>query len=212
MPTTYPTHPPPKSPLTLLLSPASNFHATPVTRSTSPSPSALPALSTSTSTARPHPNLLVVASLVDNPYNLGGLARVSEIFGAAGLTLQNQNVVGNKDFTSVSVSSHMHFPLIQLSAAGVPEWLQERKGEGWKVVGIEQTDRSVMLGSEGSRLPEKCVLVVGSEKEGIPASVLTECDVLVEIPQCGVTRSLNVQTAVAVVLFEYVRQHGKGRG
>lgn len=168
------------------------------------------ALSTTTTPdTRPQPNLLVVASLVDNPYNLGGLSRVSEIFGAAGLTLQNQNVVGNKDFTSVSVSSHLHFPLIQLSVAGVPEWLQQRKSEGWKVVGIEQTDRSVILGSEGSKLPEKCVLVVGSEKEGIPAAVLTECDVLVEIPQMGVTRSLNVQTAVAVVLFEYVRQHRK---
>ena len=161
------------------------------------------------STTRPH-NLIVVGSLVDNPYNLGGLSRVSEIFGASALTLQNQNVVGNKDFTSVSVSSHLHFPLVQLSAPGVPAWLAERKSEGWSVVGIEQTDRSVMLGSEAARLPAKCVLVVGSEREGIPAQVLTECEVLVEIPQVGVTRSLNVQTAVAVVLFEYARQH-RGR-
>ena len=162
----------------------------------------------SASTAsRPH-NLIVVGSLVDNPYNLGGLSRVSEIFGASALTLQNQNVVGNRDFTSVSVSSHLHFPIVQLSASAVPGFLAERKAEGFKVVGIEQTDRSAMLGSEGARLPENCVLVVGSEREGIPAVVLTECDFLVEIPQKGVTRSLNVQTAVSVVLFEYARQHG----
>lgn len=160
------------------------------------------------SAARPN-NLIVVGSLVDNPYNLGGLSRVSEIFGASALTLQNQNVIGNKDFTSVSVSSHLHFPIIQLSAPGVPAFLAERKGEGFTVVGIEQTDRSVILGSKEAMLPEKCVLVVGSEKEGIPAVVLTECDVLVEIPQNGVTRSLNVQTAVSVVLFEYARQRGK---
>jgi tRNA guanosine-2'-O-methyltransferase len=46
---------------------------------------------------------------------------------------------------------------------------------------------------------------------GMPAAVLGECDILVEIPQVGVTRSLNVQTAAAIVLFEYGRQHGKGK-
>ena len=154
-------------------------------------------------------NLIVVGSLVDNPYNLGGLSRVSEIFGASALTLQNQNVLSNKDFTSVSVSSHLHLPMIQLSTNNIPTFLTERKAEGFTVVGIEQTDRSVMLGSEEARLPEKVVLVVGSEKEGIPAVVLAECDMLVEIPQEGVTRSLNVQTAVSIVLYDHARQHSK---
>ena len=138
----------------------------------------------------------------------GGLSRVSEIFGASALCLQNQNVLSNKDFTSVSVSSHLHFPIVQLSASGIPTFLAERKAEGFTVVGIEQTDRSVLLGSEGTELPGKVALVVGSEKEGIPAVVLMECDVLVEIPQQGVTRSLNVQTAVSIVLYEHARQHG----
>ena len=163
--------------------------------------------STLDASQRPARDIVVVASLVDNPHNLGGLSRVSEIFGASALTLQNQNVLGNKDFTSVSVSSHLHFPIVQLSAPSIPEFVAERKAEGYKVVGVEQTDRSVVLGSPEAMLPQKCVLVVGSEKEGIPARVLVECDVLVEIPQMGVTRSLNVQTAVSIVLFEYARQH-----
>ena len=159
-----------------------------------------------TQSSRPN-DVIVIGSLVDNPYNLGGLSRVAEVFGASVLTLQNQNVLSNKDFTSVSVSSHLHFSIVQLSAPNIPSFLAERKQEGYTVVGIEQTDRSVMLGSEACKLPRKVVLVVGSEREGIPAVVLTECDVLVEIPQSGVTRSLNVQTAVAIVLFEYARQH-----
>ena len=68
---------------------------------------------------------------------------------------------------------------------------------GYSVVGIEQTDRSVRIGEAGCVLPEKCVLVLGSEAKGIPAALLAECDMLVEIPQVGVTRSLNVQTAAA---------------
>ncbi|KAK5167644.1 uncharacterized protein LTR77_007343 [Saxophila tyrrhenica] len=167
-------------------------------------------LSSSAPQTRPHPHLLIVASLVTNPYNLGGLSRVSEIFGAGALTLQNQNVLSNKDFLSVAVSSHLHLPVTQLSAPSIPEWLRERKREGYTVVGIEQTDRSVVLGSKECVLPEKCVLVVGSEREGVPGEVLLECGMLVEIEQMGVTRSLNVQTAVGIVGFEYGRQYRRG--
>ncbi|KAK4553889.1 hypothetical protein LTR86_009064 [Recurvomyces mirabilis] len=151
--------------------------------------------------------LIVVASLVDNPYNLGGLSRVSEIFGASEMRLQNQNVTSNKDFSNVSVSSHMHLPIFQLSATGIVDYLIEKKQDGWSIVGVEQTDRSVLLGTEACKLPKKTVLVIGGEKEGIPALVLGECDLLVEIPQQGITRSLNVQTAAGIVLFEYARQH-----
>ena len=153
-------------------------------------------------------NLIVVGSLVTNPHNIGGLARVSEIFGAGLLTLYSKKVTKNPDFHSVAVSSHLHIPLSELSAAELPAFLAERKTEGFTVVGIEQTDCSHVLGEAGTKLPKKCVLVVGNEREGTPPSVLAECEMLVEIAQRGVTRSLNVQTAAAVALYEWDRQHG----
>ncbi|KAM3422974.1 hypothetical protein BST61_g453 [Cercospora zeina] len=160
------------------------------------------------STRKRHNNLFVVASLVDNPYNLGGLSRVSEIFGAGGLYLENARVTSNKDFTSTAVSSHYHLSINALAPAEMQNFLaRKRREEGYSVVGIEQTDRSVMLGSNECVLAEKCLVVMGSEREGIPALILSECDVLVEIPQVGITRSLNVQTAAGIVLCEYARQH-----
>jgi tRNA guanosine-2'-O-methyltransferase len=155
-----------------------------------------------------HSNLLVVASLIDNPYNLGGLSRVSEVFGAGGLYMSNTTVTGNREFSGVSVSSHLHIPLHSLQASQLQSFLAAKKqNEGFTVCGIEQTDRSVMLGSAACVLPEKCILVMGSEKEGIPALILSECDLLIEIPQVGITRSLNVQTAAGIVLCEYAKQH-----
>ncbi|WPH02147.1 Hypothetical protein R9X50_00500200 [Acrodontium crateriforme] len=170
---------------------------------------ALDAAEDSDSKARLRNNdLIVVGSLVDNPYNLGGLSRVSEIFGAGELHIQNKNVMSSKDFINVAVSSHVHLPIQPLSLTALPSFLAaKRDDEGYTIVGIEQTDRSVLLGAKECVLPRKVVLVVGSEKEGIPADVLGECGMLVEIPQVGVTRSLNVQTAVGIVLFEYARQH-----
>jgi tRNA guanosine-2'-O-methyltransferase len=156
-------------------------------------------------------NLLLVASLIENPYNLGGLSRVSEIFGARTMYVRDPKIVSEKDFTSVAVSSHHHIEIAPLPVAEISAWVAEKKSEGWTVVGIEQTDRSVLLGEAEAVLPDKTILVLGSESLGMPAAVLGECDVLVEIPQVGVTRSLNVQTAAAIVLFEYGRQHGKGK-
>ena len=49
-------------------------------------------------------------------------------------------------------------------------------------------------------------LVFGRETKGLPESLLTaSVDNSITIPMCG-TRSLNLATAVAIVLFEAVRQ------
>ncbi|KAG8630993.1 hypothetical protein KVT40_000133 [Elsinoe batatas] len=151
--------------------------------------------------------LLVVGSLVDNPYNLGGLSRVSEIFGAAALYVANTKVLTHKDFESVAVSSHMHFDVKDLLVAEMVDFFSSKRLEGYCIVGIEQTDRSKILGQKQTILPEKTILVLGAEREGMPAEILAVCDLLVEIPQKGSTRSLNVQTAAACVLFDYCRQH-----
>ncbi|KAK1058776.1 hypothetical protein LTR74_013168 [Friedmanniomyces endolithicus] len=172
--------------------------------------------STSTSLSPPphnnnNNNLIIIASLVENPHNLGGLSRISEALGANSLHLANPSItLTNKAFQSLSVSSHLHLPIHPLPIPAIPAFLAAKRSEGFAVVGLEQTDRSLVLGSAGCKLPERVVLVLGSERAGIPARVLAECGVLVEIEQRGVTRSLNVQTAAGVVLFEYMRQHGVG--
>ncbi|KAL9096874.1 MAG: hypothetical protein Q9165_000838 [Trypethelium subeluteriae] len=211
--------------------------------------------SSETHSVGPHASLILIASLIKTPHNLGGLSRVAEIFGVGALHIASRGVLTNKEFLSVSVSSEQHLniqetPLetrkggtggITAEIEGLAETLMEMKGNGYKIIGIEQTDRSFVLGGEdaarlltmGSRdlgvdavdesespegkrqeqslgqqqakAGEKVALVLGSEKEGIPAWILKECDACIEIPQIGVTRSLNVQTAAAAVLYEYTR-------
>ncbi|OQO14852.1 hypothetical protein B0A48_00234 [Cryoendolithus antarcticus] len=167
------------------------------------------------STSTPPHRTILISSLVDNALNLGGLSRCAEIFGAEAMYVRDPRVVADKAFISVSVSSHNHLAILPCGVEALPALLEAKKREeGWRVVGIEQTDRSLVVGSRelgdalldrGGEEESKIVLVVGSEREGIPARVLAVCDVLLEIPQVGVTRSLNVQTAAAVVLFELGR-------
>ncbi len=152
-------------------------------------------------------DVIVIASLIDNAYNIGGLSRIGEIFGVKSLQVRNLGVLESKDFNSVAVSSQLWLPILELGVEAVAQFLIQHKLQGYTVVGIEQTDNSKVLGQEGCQLPEKTVLVLGSEREGISSSLLADMDFCVEIKQRGLTRSMNVQTAAAVVLYEYSRQH-----
>ena len=51
-------------------------------------------------------DVVICASLIDKPTNLGGLSRTCEIFGCKKLVVPNKTVVKMDNFKSVSVSSH----------------------------------------------------------------------------------------------------------
>ena len=72
--------------------------------------------------------------------------------------------------------------------------------------GIEQATTSVKLTE--FKFPLKSILLLGKEKEGVPADLLLVCDHIVEIPQSGMIKSLNVHVSGSLVLYEYYRQHG----
>ena len=165
-------------------------------------------LPTSTPETRPT-TLVVVASLIDNATNLGGLSRLSEIFGVEALHVRSLDVLSSRDFVSLAVTSHKHLPIRELPVPSVPSFLAQKKREGYAVVCVEQTDRSGILGLRGGELPRNCVLVLGSEREGVSSEVLACADRCVEIRQVGVTRSLNVQTAAGIAVWEWWRGWGE---
>ncbi|XP_067379212.1 probable methyltransferase TARBP1 isoform X1 [Channa argus] len=152
-----------------------------------------------------HGALLVVASLIDKPTNLGGLCRTCEIFGASALVLDSLRHVTDKHFQSLSVSSELWLPLLEVKPVELTDFLQSKKTEGYCIVGVEQTANSHSL--QDYKFPEKTLLLLGNEREGIPANLLQMLDVCVEIPQQGVIRSLNVHVSAALLIWEYTRQH-----
>jgi tRNA guanosine-2'-O-methyltransferase len=167
----------------------------------------IPGIASTTATNTEN-DLVLVASLVDSPFNLGGLSRVSEIFACSELHLADLKVIKDRNFTSVSMTSELHLPIVETKPDGLAKVLQQQKSKGFKIVGIEQTDSSTIAGSPDAKFPSKAVFVLGGEKFGLPAEVLAQCDDFVEIQQFGQTRSLNVQTAAAVILYEWRKQHG----
>ena len=82
------------------------------------------------------------------------------------------------------------------------------KGEGYQLVGLEQTSNSDDLYT--FRFERRTALVIGNERQGLTDDVLAHLDRVVEIPVYGAPFSHNVATAVAMALYEYCRQFPEG--
>ncbi|PHJ25471.1 rna family protein [Cystoisospora suis] len=153
-------------------------------------------------------DLVVVASLIDKVPNLAGLARTCEVFDAKKLVIHNRDVLTDPQFNTIGVSAHQWLPIEQachmVSVGALASYLLDLKEAGYRVVGVEQTGSSQML--QDFRFTRRTALVLGAEKEGLPASLLALMDDCVEIPQLGLIRSLNVHVTGAMVVWEYTKQ------
>lgn len=151
-------------------------------------------------------DLIVVSSLVSKAPNLGGICRLCDVLGAGLLTLGDIKAKNSTQFKSVAVTADQWMPMIQVTPNDVRDYLLQKKREGYTLIGLEQTDKSVEL--NGSlKFPKKTLILLGREKEGIPGDLLAELDTCVEIKQVGIIRSMNIQTATAVIVHAYASQH-----
>jgi len=90
----------------------------------------------------------------------------------------------------------------------LPPVLKRLRGEGFCLVGLEQTTDSQVLYT--FPFPRKTALVIGNERLGIEDEALQLLDFTVEIPVYGLPHSHNVATAAAMALYEYCRQYPRG--
>lgn len=58
-----------------------------------------------------------------------------------------------------------------------------------------------------AQLPSDCVLVFGSEKEGVSTLLQAAAKEVVHIEQFGSTRSINVGVAAGIVMYEWARRN-----
>jgi 23S rRNA (guanosine2251-2'-O)-methyltransferase len=77
--------------------------------------------------------------------------------------------------------------------------LARLKKDGYTIVAIEQSPEAVDY--KKVRLPKKAALLLGSETDGLPKSVLAKCNIVAEIPMRGMKESLNVSVAAGIALF-----------
>ncbi|CAF1528436.1 unnamed protein product [Rotaria magnacalcarata] len=147
--------------------------------------------------------LIVVASLIDKQTNLGGLSRTGEVFGIKELIIGSIRILEDQQFLNLSMTSHKWLRIKQVQERELKDYLIDMQAQGYTIVALEQTINSQNLYE--FEFPEKTLLLLGNEREGIRADLLSLVDATVEIPQAGVIRSLNVHVSGALCISEYTR-------
>jgi tRNA G18 (ribose-2'-O)-methylase SpoU len=86
--------------------------------------------------------------------------------------------------------------------------LEKLRGEGYRLVGLEQTTNSRSL--HEFAFERRTALVIGNERTGLTEDILPLLDDVVEIPVWGMPFSYNVATATTMAVYEYCKQFPSG--
>jgi 23S rRNA (guanosine2251-2'-O)-methyltransferase len=146
--------------------------------------------------------LLIALDQVQDPRNLGAVARSAEAAGAAGLVIPERRSAAVTAVTcKASAGAVEHLPIAHVR--NLADWLGEAKEAGFWIWGADAEAKQAPWDVD---LSGPTVLVLGGEGKGLRPRVASACDGLVALPQRGMIESLNVSAAAAALLFEAVRQ------
>jgi len=91
------------------------------------------------------------------------------------------------------------------------EAVKELKGDGYKIIAIEQAEGSTELQNLQIEKRQKYALIFGHEVNGVDQEIVNICDHCVEIPQFGTKHSFNIAISVGIVLWEVNKTLMKGQ-
>jgi len=145
----------------------------------------------------------IVAAGLQLPVNMGSLLRLADAAGS-----QQVIFAGTKSspsmLTGLRRTASNCDTLVDWKICPMDDFIQQ--AESFQpLVALELTNESHNLYE--IELPQHCTFVIGSERYGIPDSILALCQQAVYIPMYGVNGSMNVTHALAIALFEWRRQH-----
>ena len=151
--------------------------------------------------------LTVVVDSVRSAFNLGGIFRTAECFGVRELVLCGYTprpdqpqvakaALGTEKLVAWRYAEDTRQVIAELKASGTPCFALET------VAGAPDIAEFAW--------PFPCALVLGNERFGLDAEVVSACDGAVRIPLYGRKNSLNVVTAFAVAACE-VRKKFEGK-
>ena len=147
------------------------------------------------------PALLVITAGVQDPGNLGAIARSAEAFHATGLLLGEGTVSPwNWKALRASAGSLFRLPAVKVELATA---LPQINARGIRLLATS-SHKGTPLPAADLRGP--VAIIVGGEGAGVPKNVLSHAAEVIAIPQSSRVESLNAAIAASIVLYEASRQ------
>ena len=146
--------------------------------------------------------VVVVLDNIRSGMNVGSVFRTSDAFKLervllAGITARPPHKEILK--TAIGATNSVEWSYTE----DIRHAVQELKSNGYQIIGIEQTSKSIELQDFVIDTTTKYAIVLGNEVEGISESILPLIDTAIEIPQYGTKHSLNVSVCGGIVLWHF---------
>jgi len=151
--------------------------------------------------------LRFLAHDVDLALNVGALFRIADALGVEHLHLTGSSPrPPDPKIRRSARSAERH---VGWSHAPDPlAVVADLKAQGWTIVALELTTRSVALHELAVAPDARVCLVVGAENAGVSQALLDVADATVHIPMRGHNSSMNVANACAIATYEIARRLG----
>lgn len=144
---------------------------------------------------------IIVLDEIEDPHNLGAIIRTAECAGAHGVIIPKRRAAGlSYAVGKASAGAYEYMPVARVT--NIPNTLEELKERGCWIYGADMNGETYC----SSDLKGACVLVIGSEGNGLGRLVREKCDVILSVPMCGKINSLNASVAAGVLMYEFTRQ------
>ena len=162
------------------------------------------------------PDFIVIAHNIRSTHNVGAIFRTCEGFGVSKLILSGYTSypklaqdsrlphIADKLTRQIHKTALGAETMVPFEYYEIPP-LDDLRVQGYRIVGLEQDNRSVSLSDYQPK--GKIVLLLGEEVDGIDGSLREKCDDLVEIPMKGQKESFNVSVATGIALYALSLKH-----
>ena len=145
--------------------------------------------------------LLLACDRLQDPRNLGAVARTVEAAGACGLILPRHRAAGVTPAAERAAAGAFE-SLPWAEVHNLPQALGMCRRAGFWIYGAAPEGDPVPQGVDWA---VRSVLVVGAEGRGLTPLVRRGCDRLVALPMRGAVESLNASVAAGILLYDWVR-------
>lgn len=144
---------------------------------------------------------IIILDELEDPHNLGSIARSAELFGVHGIIIPKRRSVSvSTTVYKSSVGAIEHVNIAKVT--NINRTIDELKEQGIWVYGtdIKATEYSYQTDFSGP-----CAIIIGNEGKGISKLTLQKCDKLIKIPMVGKINSLNASVAGGIIMYEVLK-------
>ena len=150
--------------------------------------------------------LLVLLDRVEDPRNLGAIARSAAAAGADGLLVPERRSAGLSPAAAKAAAGALErIPIARVGS--VAKAIATLQGAGLHCVGLDSAGEAAW---DASGLEGRLCLVIGAEDRGLSRLVRERCDQLIAFPLAAGVESLNAAVAASLALYEVVRRRRGG--